>query len=520
MKKIFYFWLVLFIIFPVIGYSQEKFSKTQIDSILNKYVNISTYSNQRERTIKEIDALLPRIDGDSAKLVLITKKSLLYGTNLKDQPLLLKNHLEAKKLIYTLDSSDEDKILIHLGLAETYKYLKMYELSSQNIETAYQLLSKVKKSPENISLTFACHFIDVDALYHMDRYDECIKKANEIIAGAKSLKLPGHEQFAEMIGNQYLGVCYLQKKEYSNAQTYLLKAKKLDVGMLADLSLRNNNAYARLLLETKQVDSALKVLQEFPITKNEVYPEEFSERYSLLSKIFAQKGEVEKFEFYNNKKDSLDKSYKVVEMKAVEEAQKYAEDESVKKINYRNTIIWMLLPILLLGIGSALYFRRKKNIERTKFLSIIENIKKEIASQSEIESSTEEPKTKETTISINEEKEQILLSGLRKFENQLRFRDSNLSLASLAGFLKTNTTYLSEVINKNKGKNFNAYINELRINYITKKLYTCPEYLNYKISYLAEDSGFASHSAFATVFKNVVGISPSVFIQNLREEQN
>jgi AraC-like DNA-binding protein len=95
-----------------------------------------------------------------------------------------------------------------------------------------------------------------------------------------------------------------------------------------------------------------------------------------------------------------------------------------------------------------------------------------------------------------------------------------MSLALLASQLDTNTKYLSEVINKYKGKNFNVYINELRINYIVSKLKTNPMYLNYKVSYLADECGFSSHSSFSTVFKNCTGIKPNVFIQFLMKDRN
>src|SRR5690606_38620816 len=109
--------------------------------------------------------------------------------------------------------------------------------------------------------------------------------------------------------------------------------------------------------------------------------------------------------------------------------------------------------------------------------------------------------------------EEEILNKLAKFEKSGKFTNPKLTISTLAVQLKTNTTYLSEIINSHKGKNFNAYLNELRITYICEKIYQHPEYLQYKISYLAEESGFTSHSAFATVFKSVTGISPSAFLR-------
>jgi YesN/AraC family two-component response regulator len=112
------------------------------------------------------------------------------------------------------------------------------------------------------------------------------------------------------------------------------------------------------------------------------------------------------------------------------------------------------------------------------------------------------------------------LQKLKRFENSKKFLSKDISLAVLAGQFDTNTKYLSEIINSHYQINFNSYINNLRINYIIEKLKTDPNYKNYKISYLAESSGFSSHSSFATVFKSITGISPVKFIDFLMNEKN
>ena len=120
---------------------------------------------------------------------------------------------------------------------------------------------------------------------------------------------------------------------------------------------------------------------------------------------------------------------------------------------------------------------------------------------------------------VPEETENILLQKLNIFESGKKYTNPDMSIALLASQFDTNTKYLSEVINRQKDKNFNAYINELRINYIIDKLKTDPVYFNYKVSYLAEESGFSSHSSFATVFKSVTGISPTKFMAFLQQRQ-
>ncbi|RTZ45930.1 AraC family transcriptional regulator [Chryseobacterium arthrosphaerae] len=114
---------------------------------------------------------------------------------------------------------------------------------------------------------------------------------------------------------------------------------------------------------------------------------------------------------------------------------------------------------------------------------------------------------------ISKEKEEEILRKLEEFEQSDRYLNKSMSLSALSSQMEINTKYLSEVINTSKGKNFNGYINELRINHIAHLLRTEPSFLNYKVSYLAEYSGFSSHSAFTTVFKSVTGMSPNAYIQ-------
>lgn len=121
-------------------------------------------------------------------------------------------------------------------------------------------------------------------------------------------------------------------------------------------------------------------------------------------------------------------------------------------------------------------------------------------------------------LSIPKQTEEALLAKLNKFENGQKFLSKDISLASVATLFETNTKYLSEVINKYKKRNFNTYINELRVGYIVEKLKSDPQYRNYKVSYLAEECGFSSHSLFSAAFKTVTGLSPNVFINFIQED--
>ncbi|GEN76405.1 hypothetical protein CHA01nite_21450 [Chryseobacterium hagamense] len=122
------------------------------------------------------------------------------------------------------------------------------------------------------------------------------------------------------------------------------------------------------------------------------------------------------------------------------------------------------------------------------------------------------PRTESLMTSVTENK---LLELLDDFENGTLYNRKNMSLPFLAGTLNTNTKYLSFIINRYKSTDFKTYINRLRIEYIVGKLSEDEKYRQYKISILAEECGFSSHSKFAAIFKAMTGYSPSAYIKLL-----
>ena len=122
-------------------------------------------------------------------------------------------------------------------------------------------------------------------------------------------------------------------------------------------------------------------------------------------------------------------------------------------------------------------------------------------------------------ISISENTITSLLNKLSRFEKSEKFLKNDVTLTTLSNSLSTNPRYLSEIIKQHKGKNFNNYLNGLRIQYITNKLYNTPIFREYKISYLAEVCGFSSREVFSVIFKKEMGVTPSYFISQLKRNE-
>ena len=241
---------------------------------------------------------------------------------------------------------------------------------------------------------------------------------------------------------------------------------------------------------------------------------------------YMETGDIKKYNKYNKLfQDARENFVK---------ANKESAEVVVNRLEERQKVVGRQHAFLFAGLGVALLIliialikaRTKRKREYAKFQEIIYNISQQVPpfgvtasdevnrpveiSQPGIPSGEKEIMPKEV--------EQAILEKLLAFEQGDAFVNGSINLASLSVMLETNSKYLSYVINKHKGKDFSNYINDLRIYYILRKLESSPEYLNYKISYLAEKSGFSSHSKFTAKFTAVTGMSPSTFMSLLRKE--
>lgn len=175
-----------------------------------------------------------------------------------------------------------------------------------------------------------------------------------------------------------------------------------------------------------------------------------------------------------------------------------------------NTI--MIVAILSYGIFTY-YFKKVKSKSNKINGKIIQNLNPEL-SQS-IQSSK-----KVNSIGISDFKEQDLIKKLIEIESSEIFLEKNISLTKLASYLNTNTKYLSHVIKKHSDRDFNNYINLLRIQYVVNKLNEDSKFRNYKISAIADEAGFSSHSKFTHFFKLNLGESPSSYILKIKQSKS
>lgn len=95
------------------------------------------------------------------------------------------------------------------------------------------------------------------------------------------------------------------------------------------------------------------------------------------------------------------------------------------------------------------------------------------------------------------------------FANNKPYLHPDLSMSILAEQLKIPKHHLTEVLNKNLGKNFFQFVNEYRVEEVKKHL-SNPKNL-YSIEAIGYECGFNSKSTFFSVFKNITGQTPKEF---------
>lgn len=344
---------------------------------------------------------------------------------------------------------------------------------------------------------------------------------------------------------------YFYKGDYSNALKILTEKKSLNIEeqiTLSKLYLKNhlyNKAFQLLSQLERKQDTGNYFKARIYLLLGEYYFDKRSnteavsyyqkgllyakkinhsdlikDAYYNLASLFLANHNVNEFDIYNEKYDSIttinSQINQEINNSIFHHQSKIIEVKKLKKEKLYHIISGgsIILLLLILVIYSIIINKKNEKIRVTK--TIINTLKE---AQEEKEVVKSEVKNQIKTDLIPREKEEIILQKIASFEQTNKFLSKNVSLGLIASQLDTNTKYLSDIINRHKQKNFNTYINELRIKYILNKLTSDSNYLNYKISYLAEESGFSSHSSFVSAFKAYTGTTPTIFIQTINQSQ-
>lgn len=251
------------------------------------------------------------------------------------------------------------------------------------------------------------------------------------------------------------------------------------------------------------------------------------EIYKTLFNSYPEIKELDSSKYYLRLYTAINDSLIEAEKKSIYKPvnQIISDKEAEKNKTVKNVFLFSAIILLVMLIPGWFFWRNKHRKLYRDYEKLIEKLKQQDNSFSETEGTITEklkessigmPANKEKGLQISDNTLSLVLNKLEEFEKSDFYLKKNISLNYLSNFSGVNHRYVSETIKVHKGKTFSAYINDLRIDFITKLLYEEPKYRRYKISYLADICGFSSREVFASAFKKRTGISPSFFIENLK----
>ena len=377
---------------------------------------------------------------------------------------------------------------------------------------------------------------------------------------------------------EQLGLIYIDKKDFSNAKITFENALKIaeeidSNNLITEINIRISKLYSL----QKEYDKAIDLLKS--IIKNEapsnIPVEKLSEIYYLLAENYKSIENYSESNYYYSQ--FIDKSKKIGEkrIEAIDHLHKIDINESKERETEQKNQKWILLGItgflILLFIGFFIK-RRKESIQnQVKFEELLlkiqnfenqkfseekavtahnaetvdtfidkkdEEFETELISNSIVTinspsdgSSTEEDhidadiesenidieETANSNFIIKDETRTEILDKLIKLEEKKLFLRQDFTLHNVAKRLKTNTAYLSKIVNSELDKNFSSYVNELRINFIIIELKNNVKLRSYSINAIAEEIGYKSPESFTKYFKIATGISPSIYIKKINQ---
>jgi len=474
--------------------------------------------------------------GDMNTSLKYIDSSIIYAKAQKNESLLIKALTQKGKIYYTYGKYSE-AITYYLQLDSVAKITKniRYQIySNHNIglvknimgdhEGATALYLKNKKiiTPSNVKEKeyHKLYLNTLIALISAYTYFD-LEKADYYLTELKAISVTQKDRDALGYFFTLQGIVAYERKEYDKALAILYKADSL-VSVLGT----KRNLYPVYLFrgktyyEQEVFSEAIEAFEAIKSLKKEIDFDDFRyrEALSLLADSYEQTGDPEKalknYRLAHNysyadtiKKIIRDEISKKYDKKTIEDKISSLQLKTNKKTKQTRALFIVAIGLFLALVLLFLVYKKRERLNTQKFDKVLKKLE---SNQVNIEVFSTTNKYQ-----ISDEKIAKILVGLEKFERSKAFLKPNTSLVIVAKKLNTNTTYLSQIVNEQKGITFKNYITELRINYVLHHLKSDSVLRSYSIKAIAKEIGFKSEGAFSRAFKKQTGIYPSFFIKNL-----
>ncbi|PHS10472.1 MAG: hypothetical protein COA88_01650 [Kordia sp.] len=428
----------------------------------------------------------------------------------------------------------EDKINISTSLnalALIYYNLEEYQEALDHYSKALALIEN-----QNNDLIKADILSNIGITYgSLNQLDESLEYFNKSLIIKK--KIGDKNDILGVISN--IGLAYQSKGNLKKALNYFNEGLNLYQKDTTSLPIAYINRNLAIIYfdqkEYQKAEIAIKKCLEIAKTKKNNYLLESS--YGALSAIYKGQNKFEKsleyHELYLEVRSTTQANEvqnRATELMAIYNFDKKEKEiESLKKENEINSIKirWFFIALLFVSTFSVTlyyYYNRLKRANKDLFQINLEQVDSEERRNkmheitAGIELISDDKNVKQISSELSKEYKDALIHNITKlFEGEKIFLEHDLSLGKVSERLESNKSYVSRVINEFSGKNFNTFINEYRINE-ARKLLTQRENWNLTIESIADMVGFKSKSSFNIAFKKFTGITPSYFLESIKEK--
>ncbi|WP_290701553.1 helix-turn-helix domain-containing protein [Lacinutrix sp.] len=431
---------------------------------------------------------------------------------------------------YKVSNNDLNLRFVRKTLIEAYIKSDSLKVAEILIETGL----KEAKTKNN------CEFI-----YHMSLLKSKIDVLNRKLDSAKKAT-----ESALSCAKQLQNEEFINEVKYKNAEINYLNTNYEDA--LINLNFINDSnikitalqkvKYYKLITDTHKALKNKELAENFYYKYLEVKQKVSEDRLATMETLYNFN--------LNDKVSSLQNNYKL------ELNQEISEKEKYKKTKWLWTGVSVTLLVLILIL--IFFFKTKSKVNQKRFDDLMLKVNAFEERKAKENKSTIAALTKETTVNsieeannllvkdkqekddhdvINEEdlsnedtketgdlayviddkKVEEILTKLQTLEDKMYFLRQDCTMHNMAKKLKTNTSYLSKIINTHLDKSFSTYINELRINYAIIELKNNKRLRSYSVKGIAEEMGYKNADAFSRYFRSATGISPSVYIKKIQE---
>lgn len=509
--------LLLFLFSYCLFYSQEEKEYDVIfeEQLLNVQYPAEQYINTGEYLLK-----ISKTNIQKAQAYFL----IAQGQNqLRDIEKSIQNVFLAKKI-----ANNENNVFLSC-YAEII--LKRYCMNFGMYDKAKFYLVDVKKNAELIQDNRERAIIESIILEDQSRdllLSGKIDEAINLLKKQEALCIKNNLPEIFMTGNRnLLGSCYLKIRQIDSAEHYF----KTSLSVLSKNNISSNcfmkfanygMACINLLKKNDLADKYLRTINHEMVCKLNYEVLWIKELLPILRK--SKPNETAFFEKQLNQLEIFEiENRRVGRNVMLTLIENEANESSLSKRIFSSKGILLLSLLILIILSLYVYNVLKYKKEYAQFKRIMNDslVKTKNIELRESEDLFDQEKIdieKVDDLSMNQKSKEAILDKLNDFESSQLFLKQDISVEKLSKYVDANSKYVREIIQKYKSKNYSSYINELRINYVINLLKNNPEYLKYKVSYLAEISGFSSHSSFSVVFRSVSGLSPNQFIDFLKKE--